>query len=60
MLNLATLPVGARVRLKDGGAAEVVENPEDGMWVLVRHLGGGAEPKDTEELVHADQVVSAE
>ena len=38
MLNLATLPVGARVRLKDGGAAEVLENPEDGMWVLVRHL----------------------
>ena len=30
------------------------------MWVLVRHLGGGAEPEGAEELVHADQVVSAE
>ncbi len=60
MLNIAALPVGARVWLKDGGAAEVVENPEDGMWVMVRHLGGGAEPVGTEELVHADQVASAE
>ena len=39
MINLTTLPHGARIRLKDGGIAEVLDNPQDGMWIIVRREG---------------------
>jgi preprotein translocase subunit YajC len=57
MLNIAMLKPGETVLLKGGIRAEVVENPEDGMWIAVRRLGGDGTPEDEEELVHADEVV---
>lgn len=58
MLNVATLKVGERVALKGGARAEVVENPEDGMWIAVRRLDADGKAENAEEeLVHADQVV---
>lgn len=55
MINLTTLPDGARIRLKDGGIAQVLDNPRDGMWLIVCREGGDNE--EEEEMVHADQVV---
>jgi preprotein translocase subunit YajC len=56
MLNVALLKVGERVLLKGGIRAEVVENPEDGMWIAVRRLDAEGEGGEA-ELVHVDQVV---
>jgi preprotein translocase subunit YajC len=57
MLNLAALRVGETVVLKGGIRAEVVDNPEDGMWIAVRRLRPDGAAEEEEELVHADQVV---
>ena len=38
---------GDRVRLTDGRTAEVVTNPMDGVWLIVRDVDGGAD----EEMV---------
>jgi hypothetical protein len=59
MINVAYLEPGTKLRLKGGITAEVVENPGDGMWVMVRYTGVPDDPGvvGTEELVHADQVL---
>jgi hypothetical protein len=38
------LPVGARVRRKDGAILEVTGNPRDGAWLLVRVVEDPNEP----------------
>lgn len=54
------LDPGDRVVLKGEVLAEVVDNPRDGMWIIVRRLETpagpvtGAEP----EMVMADEVIS--
>lgn len=37
-LDLVAIEEGAKVKLRDGGIAEVVDNPRDGMWILLRFL----------------------
>lgn len=32
------LPEGVKVRLREGGIAEVIANPGDGGWVFVRYI----------------------
>jgi hypothetical protein len=54
MLAVQNLPIGAKVRLKvDEAEAEVVDNPGDGTWIMVRRLAPGA----TEELCHVDDLI---
>jgi hypothetical protein len=43
-VNLVELATGDKVRMADGAIAEVVENPQDGFWVIVRYLEHPAEP----------------
>ncbi|HEY5866863.1 MAG TPA: hypothetical protein VI542_15160 [Candidatus Tectomicrobia bacterium] len=38
------LPVGARVRRKDGAVLEVTGNPGDGAWLLVRVVENANDP----------------
>jgi len=37
-VNVRALPVGTRVMLVNGAEAEIVSNPEDGVWVFARYL----------------------
>jgi hypothetical protein len=54
LLAIQDLPIGAKVRLKDKDAeAEVVDNPGDGTWIMVRRLVPGA----AEELCHVDDLL---
>jgi len=59
MIDVARLEPGAKLRLRDGITAEVVENPEDGMWVMVRYITVPDDPAaaGTEDLCHADQIL---
>ena len=54
-----TLQTGERMRLADGTMAEVVSNPRDGMWVMVRFLDSPSDPSqnDTEGLAFAEDIV---
>ena len=54
MLAIQTLPPRAKIRLKqDNAVAEVVDNPGDGAWLLVRR----PEPGASEELCHVDDIL---
>ncbi|MEQ1889682.1 MAG: hypothetical protein ABL951_10970 [Alphaproteobacteria bacterium] len=37
-LDLVSIREGAKVKLRDGEIAEVVDNPRDGMWIVLRIL----------------------
>lgn len=51
---LRELEPGDRVRLRGEILAEVVENPRDGMWIVVRYVDRAG---DDLEMVGADDVV---
>ena len=58
MINVLQLEPGDRVRLTDQATAEVVSNPRDGVWIMVRYLtaAGHPEQEGTEELVFAETI----
>jgi hypothetical protein len=54
MLAIQNLQPGAKIRLKkDNAVAEVVDNPGDGTWLMIRRLA----PDAGEELCHIDEVL---
>jgi hypothetical protein len=54
MLAIQNLQPGARLKLKkDDAVAEVVDNPGDGAWLVIRRVVPGAD----EELCHIDDVL---
>ena len=59
IINLRTLEVGANVRLTGNIIAEVIENPADGMWVLVRYVSCPDDPScvGSEEMAFATDVI---
>jgi hypothetical protein len=59
MINVLELEPGTRVRLVDEATAEVVANPRDGVWILLRYLQTPGNPAQvgTEELVFAEHIV---
>jgi hypothetical protein len=57
MIAVQHLEPGVRLRLKGGRIVEVVENPRDGMWLVVRALPPDGRAEDSTELVHAEEVV---
>ena len=59
-LDLVALPEGTKLKLIDGRIAEVVDNPRDGMWVLLRFLDTPGDPSmaGEEELVFWADIVS--
>ena len=54
------LDPGDRIRLKGDILAEVVDNPRDGMWIIVRYLETPAGPvsQGDPEMIMADDVVA--
>ncbi|MDO9459075.1 MAG: hypothetical protein Q7N95_03015 [Alphaproteobacteria bacterium] len=52
-LDLVAIDEGAKVKLRDGEIAEVIDNPRDGMWILLRFLESPDDPARVgeEELV---------
>ena len=55
MVYVQDLPVGARVLLANETVAEVLENPRDGMWLLVRTV---ASSDESEYMLHFSDVRS--
>ena len=54
MLAIQNLKPGAKIRLKkDDAVAEVVDNPQDGTWLMIRREAPGAE----EELCSVDEIL---
>jgi hypothetical protein len=47
------LPVGARVKRKDGAILEVIGNPRDGAWLLIRVV---EDPHDPASVGQEDMV----
>ena len=58
-LDLLAIEPGDVVRLNGGATAEVVDNPRDGMWLLLRYREVPGEPglAGEEELVFWAEVV---
>jgi hypothetical protein len=54
MLAIQHLQPGRRLKLHDGGLAEVRENPHDGTWLLVRRLPAQEGAED--ELLFIDDI----
>ena len=56
VINMLTLEPGTRVRLVGDAIAEVVANPQDGVWLLLRYVAAPGNPDQvgTEEMVFAD------
>lgn len=59
MIDVLTIQVGARLSLREGIVAEVLENMEDGMWLQVRYLDVPGTPSEVGsiELCHAQDIV---
>ncbi len=58
-INIRALAVGTRVKLANGAEAEIVTNPQDGVWLFVRFTASD-DPAQValEEMVFAQDVVS--
>jgi hypothetical protein len=54
MLAIQHLAPGTRLKLTDGGLAEIRENPRDGTWLIVRRLA--PEPGPDDELLIVDDI----
>jgi hypothetical protein len=55
-VNIRTLAAGTRVVLASGAEAEIVSNPQDGVWLFARYLDD-AEVAGEEEMIFAQDVV---
>ena len=56
---LTNLPIGQRMKLRDGSVADVTANPRDGGWVRARFVESTANPAlvGNEEMIFATDVV---
>lgn len=62
-INLLDLQPGTRIALANGATAEVVDNPQDGMWVICNFLTSPGNPQLVwagEQPVFAPDIVSVE
>jgi hypothetical protein len=59
VINVLTLEAGTRVRLIGDAIAEVVANPQDGVWLFLRYVATPNNPDQvgTEEMVFAEDVL---
>ena len=58
-INIRALAVGTRVMLASGAEAEVVSNPQDGVWLFARYLSSADDPAlvGQEDMIFAQDVV---
>jgi hypothetical protein len=61
LVNTRLLTPGMQIVLVDGGVAEVVSNPLDGVWVFARYLSSPADPSvvGSEEMIFAQDIIEA-
>ena len=59
MIDLLAIKVGAKLQLREGIVAEVLENMEDGMWLQVKYLEVPRTSAEVGaiELCHAQDIV---
>ena len=59
VINVLSLEPGTRLRLVGDAIAEVVANPQDGVWLFLRYLDSPGNPDQvgTEEMVFAEDVL---
>ena len=60
-VNIRALAAGTRVVLANGAEAEIVSNPQDGVWLFARYLSSADDPAlvGEEEMIFAQDVVEA-
>jgi hypothetical protein len=60
MINILTLKPGTRIKLVGNRIAEIVENMEDGQWVMARTVEAPDDPSQVgeEELCHSQDILS--
>ena len=58
-INIRDLSPGTRVVTGDGTVAEIVANPQDGVWLFARYLESPHDPTlvGQEEMIFAQDVV---
>ena len=59
VVNLMEITIGQRISIADDAVGEVVDNPRDGSWIIVRYLESPADESKVgqEEPVFAEDVV---
>jgi len=59
VINLRQLQPGTKIGLSGGATAEVVSNPQDGVWIFARYLSSPGDPSQvgTEDMVFAQDIV---
>ncbi len=57
-INIRDLAAGMRVVLISGAEAEIVDNPQDGVWLFARYVSSPADPAlvGQEEMIFAQDV----
>jgi hypothetical protein len=60
-INIRDLGVGMKVVLISGAEAEIVGNPNDGVWLFARYLSSPGDPAlvGQEEMIFAQDVVES-
>jgi hypothetical protein len=58
-INVRALAVGTWVMLGSGAEAEIVANPQDGVWLFARYLSSADDPMlvGQEDMIFAQDVV---
>ena len=60
-INIRALVPGTQITLTDGAVAEIVSNPNDGVWLFARYLTSPGDPAlvGQEDMIFAQDVVEA-
>jgi hypothetical protein len=58
-INIRLLGPGTRIVLEGGATAEIVSNPQDGVWVFARFLTSPEDPGrvGSEDMIFAQDIV---
>jgi hypothetical protein len=58
-INIRDLAAGTTVVLMSGAEAEIVDNPQDGVWLFARYLSSPSDPAlvGQEEMIFAQDVI---
>ena len=58
-INIRQLEPGTRIVLEGGATAEIVSNPQDGVWVFARYMSSPDDPArvGSEEMIFAQDIV---
>ena len=59
VVNVRLLQPGTTIRVSHGATAEVVSNPNDGVWIFARYLSSPEDPSlvGTEDMVFAADIM---